>query len=426
MHARRPSKLAPRAPGALRSRCAPSLALALALAACGPTPVDGTGGTDVEPTAFGRGVVTIHTDYQSTNVSLVGLDGERLSQSFISSAQQLSWDVAAPSTPSTGADVVLLDRKLSLVTWVDVRTAGIRAQLHADGDGLAQNPWDYLPLSKNKAYVTRYDTRPGQPGGGDVIVIDPERASVTTPITDRIDVAAALPLADGFVAHPARALAVADRAYLTTVIADPQYVYASSHVVAIDTSTDAVVATRELTGLHDCTGIALSPDRTRLAVTCSGDLYANEDHEQAASAVAILALPALDEIARFPAEGRATGPFGFSISFASDTSILVTAFGAASPGSSGDDQDQAVLIDLTTGAAREIHRSAPVAIGAVLCPARIDGATGPSAAPQACFVTDAGEGALLRFPANGADLGSPETFIPDEIVGLPPMYLGQF
>lgn len=414
MHARRSPKLAP------------ALALALALAACGPAPADGTGGTDVEPTAFGRGVVTIHTDYQSTNVSLVGLDGARLSQSFVSSAQQLSWDVAAPSTPSTGADVVLLDRKLSLVTWVDVRTAEIRAQLHADGDDLAQNPWDYLPISKNKAYVTRYDALPGEPGGGDVIVIDPEHASVTAGISKRIDVASALSLADGLVAHPARGVALGGRAYLTTVIADPQYTYASSRVVALDTATDAVVAVRELDGLHDCTGVALSPDRARLAVTCSGDLYANEDHPQDASAVVLLSLPDLEELARFPAEGRATGPFGFSLSFASDTSLLVAAFGAASPGGQGDDQDQAILIDLTTGDAREVHRSAPVAIGAVLCPARVDGDLSADATPPACFVTDADEGALLRFPVEGADLGEPRSIIPDEVVGLPPMYLGQF
>jgi len=397
---------------------------AFVLAGCAQPLPENTGGTDVAPTAFGRGVVTVNQDdtYGSTNVSLVGLDGARLSQSFVSSTSLLSGDVVAPSMPSSGDDVVLLDRTYAIVTWVTVRTGEVRAQLHADGDGLARNLWDYLPVAPNKAYVTRYDPVPGKGPHGDLIVVDPSTASVTSPIEKRIDLAPALGLPDGYRVHPARGVVVGDRAYVTTIVATPDYEYADSILVVLDTTTDEITAVQPLHGLHDCVGIAVSPSGDELAVTCSGDLYADAAATQTAAGLVLLAREDLSERKRFEPAELGEGTLGFSLSYASDHAIVSVLLGN---GTDGID-DTAVLLDTASGAVRELHRAAPVQIGAVLCPVRVDGNREAEQDPPACFVADAEKGRLLRFPSDKGDLGDPTSIVVDEVIGLPPRYLGQF
>jgi hypothetical protein len=399
--------------------CALWSVAALALLGCNPTLPEGTGGTDVEPTAFGRGVVTINTDFQSTNVSLVGLEGRRLSQSFVSSTSLLSGDVEAPSMPSVGEDVVLLDRAYSIVTWVAVRSGEIRAQLHVDDDR-AKNPWDYLPVAPNKAYVLRYDAAAGGGTNGDVMVVDPGAAKPGK----SIDIAPALALPDGYSVHPARGVVVGDRAYVTTVIATPDYAYADSYVVVLDTTSDEVTGAYPLDGLHDCTGIALSPEQDELAIACSGDLIADAGSTQESSGVVVLARSDLAEKRRFESSALGVGVPGFSLAYVSRGSIMAILIGNVAEGI--DDTVQS--IDLESGDVREIHRAAPIEIGAVLCPARVDGkGDGPgSTAPPACFVTDSESGRLLRFPVENGVLGEPAAIVVDEVIGLPPRYLGQF
>ncbi len=391
---------------------------------CGSTPQQSTGGTDVAPGPFGRALAVIDGDFQSTNVSLLGLDGALLSTSFISTANsKMSWDIAAPSSPVTGDDMVFLDRTFGLVTWVNVRTAVIRAQLHVDGDELGKNPWDYLPISPEKAYVARYDRWPGNSKHGDVIVVNPETSTVTTKVDKRIPVAASISLPDSsYSVHPARGVVVGDRAYLTTVNATLDYVYTNSSLVVIDTATDEVVDTRELTGLHDCTGIAVSPAGDELSVSCSGDLQANGDPSLATAGVVVLAREDLSEKKRYPAADLGGGVPGFSLSYAAERALVVTLLGNVK----NDLDDVAIVIDLETGETRELHHAGPVQIGAVLCPARVDGAT-EGLEPEACFVTDADSFSVLRFPVGGGGvLGDPRTISVDEGRGRPPRYLGQF
>lgn len=176
------------------------------LGGCYPPPPGYTGGTDIPPGPFGRGLVVIDTDYASSNVALLSFDGAMLSSAFTGSGKSLmSGDIVAPTMPSAGEDVVLLDRAYSIVTWVDVRTGKFREQYHADGDELGKNPWDYLPVSPEKAYVTRYDRWPGNSRHGDMIVVNPKTASITAPVEKRIDLAKwiALPSKD-YQVHPAR------------------------------------------------------------------------------------------------------------------------------------------------------------------------------------------------------------------------------
>jgi hypothetical protein len=81
----------------------------------------------------------------------------------------LSSDVAVPSTLLSGPEIVLIDRfPASVLTWVDVESASVRAQLDV---GSKTNPHDYVPLSEHKAYVTRFGASDGV--GDDVAIVDP-------------------------------------------------------------------------------------------------------------------------------------------------------------------------------------------------------------------------------------------------------------
>src|SRR5262245_48452094 len=92
--------------------------MALFVCGCGaPAPPDATGGVSVPVGRCGRGLVSVQSDYQSTNVSLLATDGVMLSSSFISSASAsaalsapLSGDVVAPTSASLGSELVLVDR----------------------------------------------------------------------------------------------------------------------------------------------------------------------------------------------------------------------------------------------------------------------------------------------------------------------------
>lgn len=398
------------------------LAATLAVLGCTSKPPQTTGGTSITAGPFGRGVVVAGTDYQSSNLSLLGVDGAVLSTVFASSSTTgMSWDVALPSMKGAGDDVVYLDRTYSLLTWLDVRTAKIRAQFHVDGDDLGRNPWDYLPISADKAYVTRYDRSPGKSEHGDVIVVNPVAATVTSPVAQRIPIADALTLPEGgYSVHPARGVVIGDRAYVTTVIATLDYAYTDSQIVEIDTTKDEVVAATPLTGLHDCTGIAASPDGAELAVSCSGDLTANGDPALGTAGVALLKREGLSVNKVYPGSALGAGVPGFALSYAADRTLVVTLLGNVKNGI----DDVAIALDLDSGQTKEIHRAGPVQIGAVLCPPRIDGAT--DKAPEACFVTDADSFATLRFPVNQGVLGDPTSTEVDDGRGHPPRYLGQF
>src|SRR5262249_49627102 len=143
---------------------------------------DAEGGTAV---ACDKALVVASSDYTSTNVSLLSPAGSILSEILISSGSTttglstaLSGDVILPLAAPPSGRVVLLPPSASVLTWVDPTTAAVTAQLSVR-TGFLSNPYDYLEVAPDKAYVTRFESNP-QPGkeafdgGGDVLVIDPQ------------------------------------------------------------------------------------------------------------------------------------------------------------------------------------------------------------------------------------------------------------
>lgn len=388
-----------------------------------------TGGTDLPPGACGRGVVVVNTDYQSTNVSLVSVDGQVLSSSFISSASgdvglstPLGGDVVLPTEPQASNAIILLDRyPASVLTWVDVASGSPSGQLSV-ATGFAANPRDVLVLSPNKAYVTRYEPnrdsgRQSFDQGDDVLIIDPAAHT----IEGRIDLGPAMDGTDGtYWARPDKLIRAGDRVFLLLGSYSGDYLTsAPSRIATLDPSTDSLAGVTVLDGMHGCSMMALSPSGTELAVGCSGEFGGDSVSSLAESGIVLLSTDGeLLERRRFPAAKFGTGPIA-AIAYASDTRLVFTTFGHFEHDGLPERQDSFLQVDADSGEFEVVLHSdgLPFSLGDIRC------------APPCgvCFLADASRGVLHRFSV-GADgaLNERVEVVVDRDIGLPPRSLGWF
>jgi hypothetical protein len=399
---------------------------------CGADAVEPTGGVELTDGRCGRGLVVVQSDYQSTNVSIVDLEGRVRSSSFLSSASAapglslpLSGDVVAPTAVVAGADAVLIDRHpAAVLTYVDLATAAVRAQLDVS-TGFAANPQDYLAVASDKAYVSRYDSNPA-PGrepfdaGGDVLVVDPRGPAVVA----RVDLSAAVD-EDGLLPRPWRMARRGHRLYVAALALSADFATSGdSRIVVIDTDTDAVLGVTVLDGLRGCGGLAIEGEgERRLVASCSGGFDGDAVPELGQSAVVVLStdgeLPV--ELARFVAADHGGRPFGFGVDWADDRLVLASSFGAYAPGGAGVVAlDALVAVDVEGGGHEVLLQSEerPFELGEVRCATPIQG--GDAGACGRCFVAD-GERRVLHVLHGD---GRAEVVVAPE-VGLPPRTLGR-
>lgn len=413
------------------------LAVVCASTGCGaPAPAPGTGGTDIEPEACGRGALVVETDYQSTNVSLLGWDGAVLSASFLSSASEgggisapLTLDVDVPTMPQVGAEVVVLDRKpAGVLTWASVQTAAVRTQLSVNVADFDANPQDYAEVRPGVAYVTRYDQNldpaaGGQPFdlGSDVVVVDIAEGT----LRDSIDMRPAMVGEDAkFLPRANRIVVVEERAYVLLSAYSASFgESAQSRLVTVDTETDSIVAVTVLEGLHGCAGMALAPDRRRLAVSCSGTFTSDQQSVLAEAGLMVLdladGLPV--ERTRVPASDIGEGGLGLKVAFVDADTVAFTVFGNDAVAGVSARDDVLVAVDYESGQRTELLRSAgkSFTLGDVTC------------APGCgvCFSADAERegGVVHRFAVADDGLVTYDRAIRVEsTIGLPPRYLGRF
>jgi hypothetical protein len=407
--------------------------MALLLVACNSTPPpSSTGGVDGPRGPCGYGLVVINSDYISTNVSLVGLDGSNLSASIISSSTEavgltapLSGDVVVPTTPQLTDEIVIIDRyPASVLTWVDVHSGQPSSQLSV-ATGFASNPQDYLQVSPTVGFVTRFEPDPSIgdeafDGGNDVLVIDP-----TIPaIIERIDLMPAMAGEDPkFFPRANRMVSAKGMLYvLLSSYAKDFSSSAESRIVTIDLSSRSIIDVTKLSGLHGCAGLAMSPEDDELAVTCSGTFLNNSESIISESGLVVLGIDGSPhELQRWLATDLGEGPLGFSAAYASANTLIVTTFGSYENGTQKSADDTTMIVDLETGAHMVLFRSEalPFSIGEVQCAAEC----------AVCFIADAERdgGVLHRLDvgASGELVESAQIQVSGEI-GLPPRYVGRF
>ena len=407
---------------------------ALFMCACdAPRVMPETSGVSAEPGPCGRGLVVVESDYQSSNVSLLGFDGRVLSPSLASSSIEssgfgvaLSGDATPPTSPDHGPHITLIDRyPAGVLRFVELATARVSAELSV-ATGFESNPHDYLALSEQHAYVARYRANPN-PGrepfdqGADILVVDPSVPS----IVGRIDLAAAL---DGesarFSAHPGRLLRVGERVFaLLAAYADDTFTASvSSRLVELDPSTDTLLTTLVLEGLHGCDSFALSPDELELAVACTGDDWNGRPARLDGSGLALIDITSRPRLSKVVAAADVgSNALGFSLDYSAKNALFFGTLGYVQESGVVGAQDELLRLDTATGRVTTVLRSEsePFTLGSVRCAPRCG----------ACFAADAKRagGSVLRFPIDDAGvLAAPSVIRVETQIGLPPRYLGAF
>jgi hypothetical protein len=413
------------------------MSAAFALACDVDPPPPNTGGIDLDSgdgdgssvATCPRGLVVSSSDYQSTNVSLIDLAGRVLSPSFISSASTstglsapLSGDVTSPTERASGDEIVLLDRfPASVLTWVDLGSARVRAQLSVR-TGFAANPHDYAELDATKAYVSRFEPNFSSgteafDQGNDILVTDPSVPS----IVDRIDMMPAMAGEDpAYFPRADKLLLVGPRLYaLLSGYARDFRNAAASRLVSVDTATDRIDRVLVLEGMHGCAGMALAPGKTELAIACAGQFAGDSRPSLENSGIVLIEIgDGLREARRFMADSFGDSSIGFGIAYAAAGTLVATTIGQAATTGAPARDDTLFTLDLATNRADTLLRSAgePFTLGSVRC------------APSCglCFVTDAKRNVVHRFELAGGNLVNPIAIEVDRAIGLPPRYLGEY
>lgn len=415
-----------------RAACYP-LSLWLALGACNGAPeTGGTGGTSIEADPeCGRGVVVVSSDYQSSNVSLVSTAGEVLSRSFVSSASAptglsspFSGDVVLPTMPA-GDAVILIDRfPAGVVTWLDVESAEVLAQLNVS-TGFAANPHDYLSVSSEKAYVSRFEPNldsgdESYDNGNDLLIVNPERSS----ITGRIDLMPALPN-EAANLYPRADRLVRAGPYAYAVLAgysDDFQTSAPSRVARINTETNEIEQVLVVDGATGCGTLALSPSESEIAVACSGDLQGSASEAAAQSAIVRIAIEGeMHAVASYPATNFGSLPIGAGLDYASDELLVFVTWGEFETADAPELLDRAYVVNLNDGETGLLleAKSPPFSLWDVRC----------IPACNTCFLADAAtnSGVLHRFEIGPeGEVAASMGVVPDPEIGLPPRHVGRF
>lgn len=380
---------------------------------------------DPPPEGCPRGVTVLMTDFLSTQVALSALDGVTLSSSFLSSASTetdglsfaFSGDVSLPSEQPLSSRVVLIDRfGTNVISWADPRTAIVLGQLPI-ATGFESNPYDYIEVSEELAYVARFGTngQPGQrdfDGGDDVLVID----------TQQYEIIGRIPLAeagDALPARPTRFARIENEILVTLQRASLDFVtLGESELVGLDPERHERTWRHVLTGMRGCGGAVSSPSGRELIVPCSGGISkrgAALDLSSAGLVVLDATVSPPVETARFIIEQLGGEGIQSTLAFASESVVLLK---TQTP-IDGFTHNRLLAFNRASGEVLELLRARPnslgrgrgIVFGSLLC------------RPQCtsyCLLADADRGVVQRLRVKGDQVVLDGAFVVERGVGLPP------
>jgi hypothetical protein len=400
--------------------------VALLATACNVTPfgtADSGAVIDGRP-GCPRAALVVLSDFLSTQIAIVGLDGHTLSESLISTASlegsplsfPLSGDVVLPSSRPASGRAVLIDRYgTNVLTFVDPESAEVLAQLPV-GTGFDSNPQDYVELDETRALVSRFGQNPA-PGqqdfdaGGDLLVIDTRAPAIRARLELSHD--GELP------ARPGGITLVGDQAIVSLGRMSLDFkATEDAELVSIDTTSLTVEYDLALEGLKNCGALALAPSGNRAALSCAGAI--DRDGVLANLSESGLVLfdttkSPLREIARFSAEELAGEPIQSGVEFARESALLLK----TQTGYGGTSHNRLLLFEWELGAVTTLSQARPdadgtgqgVVFGGVLC---------APGCGDVCLLADGDRGELQRFSfATGLAETLPPLRVEDD-VGLPP------
>jgi hypothetical protein len=401
--------------------------VALGLFACNvPSPPASTGGVilpsvDAEGgAACERGVVVVTSDYRSTNIVVSTLDGTTLSGSFVSSgatkpglALALSGDVDVPFVPPASGRLLILDRYgTNVLTWMNLGTAGVLAQLPI-GTGFESNPHDYIEVDSTRAYVSRFGTNPNpnqQPfdQGGDVLVVDTTLPAIKGRIAIPEENPVLQPCPDSMAWIGSEVVLTLGR-----WSADFSQV-GDGRFVGLSPATNTIDWTVNVAGLQSCGRVAVSPSGKSAAIACSSqENMSTHQFDPTQSDIVIYdstRSPPL-EVQRLGLGMKLNAGLQTDIAFASDDILVATTYGgSATPG------DTVFSVSVTTGEVTEL--------GQATMPYVFEGLHCSPGCGDVCLLSDAERTKLRRWQLVGATMAPLADVTVDTIVGLPPRDIG--
>lgn len=413
--------------------------LILIYAVCGcnvPEAPRPSGGIELPPddSACARGFVVLESQYQSTNVAILDLSGAVLSDSLLASNTNsgglfasLSGDVVPMSSLAVGPELPLIDRAAGsgAVHWVELTSGKIVRSVAVD-TGFPAYPQDYAPISTRRAYVSRFghNLSPNEmafDAGSDLLIVDPAAAE----ISGSIDLRAALgDEAVDNLPRPGRIAIHGDKALvlLSTLPERSFSATTSSRLAVVNTASDFLEEAIVLGGLRNCSGLAISPNRAELAIFCSALVDTKGGVDLESSGIVLVDLQAEPVVKRVLSSSvlgaRPVGSYG---DYATESVLLVGAFGAFDTQGQVTSQDSLLRIDLDNNTVEAILESedSPFTLGGIAC----------DAACGVCLVADAGRegGVVHRYEIDmHGSLTSVSAVKIEERIGLPPRYIGRF
>ncbi len=324
-------------------RCSRRLVLALApVAALATLGCRSSEAPTMTATIPPSGLAVLNSDYSTTSLSLVDptthavvhdacVDSNTIPPTL---SLALSGDVALPSHPQVGGDVLLIDDGNNALTWVDPQTCKIRHQISiADFKAFAH---DVISVSATKAYVTRFGTNPApttdpMSPGDDLLIINPASSPQPT-IVGRIDMAPyAAPVAGATIeARPDKGILIGDKLYVTLASQSSDYSATGvGRIVEIDTTTDQVSGMIDIPSLAGCARMEYVAATQLLYVGCGGSSSAADESQT--SGIARIDFSGAAPVVKdtLPATWLGTQPLNFSwVAPVSDTQVWTATFGA--------------------------------------------------------------------------------------------------
>jgi len=315
------------------------------------------------------GISVVSTDYLSTSISILDIEQQQLfREGIIHSGSSdpglsvaLSGDIVLPSTPNPDNEIILIDRyPNSVLTFISPEDFSITGQLSV-ATGFASNPQDLLWLSRNKAYVTRYETNatPGKEeydDGGDILIIDPASRTIIGNIL--------IPQIEGnILPRPTHLVYANNLVWVAIDQLNKDFSKAGNgRIIAIDPGTDIIVHDIEIEQYKNCTGITYAKELSKLVVSCSGLFYNALDSQLGESGIVSIDLSANELLIEtiIKADDR---PYGFEVEMFNASHIICMHFGDLNL----EINDSIVAIDIKTGEESLIHEaSTPFGMGGTL------------------------------------------------------------
>lgn len=384
-------------------------------------PPPSTGGASVaDAGACDRGLVTVESDYRSSNIVVSSREGTTLSPSFVSSgatkpglALALSGDVDVPYVRPHSGRLVILDRYgTNVVTWMDVESGAVLAQLPI-GQGFESNPHDYLEMDANHAWVSRYGSNvtPGrQPfdEGGDLLVLDTISPSIVGRIAMPEENASLLPCPGGLNWLGGDVVVTLGRWSRDFAMAG------DGRLVGVSPLTASVAWTVDVSGLDACGRLMVSPDGRRAAIACSGTYdFDNKRFDVTHSDVVLFDATTRPpfELKRFGASARLGAGIQPALAFATNTTLVGVALDAASG------QDRAFSLDVDSGeVVLLLSKAASFVLGGLRC---------SPGCGDICLLCDADTRTLHRWKFTSDRAFDVLDDAPlESIIGLPPRTMG--